>query len=55
MNKYIVTIRAVASQDIPVFADSLDEALEWAEDEYGEDNVERVRPSVPSNHQEVTE
>lgn len=51
MNKYIVTIRA---QDIPVFADSLDEALERAEDEYGEDNVERVRPSVPSNHPEVT-
>lgn len=52
MNKFIVTAH---DQDIPVYAESLDDALEWAEDEYGEDNVERVRPSVPSNHPEVTE
>lgn len=52
MPKYIVTVN---SQDVPLYADTLDDALEWAEEEYGEDNVERIRPSIPSNLREVTE
>lgn len=45
LKQYKVTVTLNGEQEeVPVWADSLDDALEWAEEEYGE--VDRVRPVV---------
>lgn len=43
--KVIVELRG-ERQEIPMWALTIDEALEAADNEYGEDNVYRVRPEV---------
>lgn len=35
-------------EEVPVWARNLEEALEVADAEYGEDNVMRLRPEVPN-------
>jgi hypothetical protein len=40
-----VTIRG-ETQEVPIWARDIDEALEVADLEYGEDNVQRLRPEV---------
>lgn len=45
LKQYKVTVTLRGDQEeVPVWAESLDDALEWAEAEYGE--VDRVRPVV---------
>lgn len=41
----IVELRNVV-QEVPMFARTIEEALEAADMEYGEDNVRRIRPEV---------
>jgi hypothetical protein len=41
----IVELRNVV-QEVPMFARNIEEALEAADMEYGEDNVRRIRPEV---------
>jgi hypothetical protein len=41
-----VTIRG-ETQEVPIWARDIDEALEVADLEYGEDNVQRLRSEVP--------
>ena len=33
-------------QEVPIWAESIETALEVADEEYGEDNVHRLRPEV---------
>jgi hypothetical protein len=40
-----VTIRG-ETQEVPIWARDIDEALKVADLEYGEDNVQRLRPEV---------
>ena len=52
--KYLVTLASdTFTEEIPVYARSLDEAHDKAQAEYSTFEIERVRPM--RNHQEVTE
>jgi len=47
--KYIALIQLPKRKEpieVPVFAASLEDALEQVDQEYGEDNVHRLRPEV---------
>lgn len=47
MKKFMVTIEYRKEiQEVPMFARTIEEALEAADLEYGEDNVRRIRPEV---------
>ncbi|WYW04218.1 RNA polymerase inhibitor [Pseudomonas phage vB_PpuP-Kallioja] len=47
MKKFLVTVgKGRAVEEIPMFARTIEEALEAADLEYGEDNVFRIRPEV---------
>ncbi|WYW04269.1 RNA polymerase inhibitor [Pseudomonas phage vB_PpuP-Kompost-2] len=47
MHKFLVTIESRdCAQEIPMWGRTIEEALEAADLEYGEDNVRRIRPEV---------
>jgi hypothetical protein len=47
MKKFLVTIEYRKEvQEVPMFGRTIEEALEAADLEYGEDNVRRIRPEV---------
>ena len=47
MKQYIVVLNNYGDyQEVPVFAKCIDDALEWAESEYGEDATHSVRARV---------
>ena len=47
MKKFLVTVETRNDvQEVPMFARDIEEALEAADLEYGEDNVRRIRPEV---------
>lgn len=47
MKKFFVTIEYRKEiQEVPMFGRTIEEALEAADLEYGEDNVRRIRPEV---------
>jgi hypothetical protein len=47
MLKFLVSIESRdCAQEVPVWARTIEEALEAADLEYGEDSVRRVRPEV---------
>lgn len=48
MKKFLVTVgRGYGVEEVPVWARTIEEALEAADLEYGEDSVFRIRPEVP--------
>jgi hypothetical protein len=47
MRKFLVTVETqYTAQEVPVWGRTIEEALEAADLEYGEDNVRRIRPEV---------
>ena len=47
MKQYIVVLNNYGDyQEVPVFAKCIDDALEWAESEYGEEAIHNVRTRV---------
>lgn len=47
MKKFLVTVEYRKEvQEVPMFGRTIEEALEAADLEYGEDNVRRIRPEV---------
>lgn len=47
MKKYLARVTVGGqTQEVPIWAESIETALEVADLEYGEDNVQRLRPEV---------